>query len=78
MTIKIWDFPHGARGETDKQGDDTFLAGPSLTLADIAISTSLVVATGALGKVLPASLVAYQERLQALPTYQRAKEKQQR
>jgi hypothetical protein len=32
----------------------------------------------ALGKVLPVPFVAYQERLQALPAYQRAKEKLQR
>lgn len=62
----------------DQLGDNAYLAGPSLTLADIAISTSLAVATGALGKALPARLSAYQERLQALPTYRRAKEKQQR
>ncbi|NOT42800.1 MAG: glutathione S-transferase family protein [Alphaproteobacteria bacterium] len=59
-------------------GDRPYLVGSSLTLADIAISTSLGVWVGALGRVLPPSLAAYQERLHALPTYQRARDKQQR
>jgi glutathione S-transferase len=59
-------------------GANKFLVGNSLTLADIAISTSLGIAVGALGKVLPPPLAAYQAQLQALPTYQRAREKQQR
>jgi glutathione S-transferase len=59
-------------------GGNKFLVGNSLTLADIAISTSLGIAVGGLGKTLPAPLAAYQEDLHALPTYQRAREKQQR
>ncbi|MFM9864006.1 MAG: glutathione S-transferase family protein [Micropepsaceae bacterium] len=59
-------------------GDRAYLVGPSLTLADIAISTSLGIWVGALGRTLPPPLAAYQERLHALPTYQRARDKQQR
>lgn len=56
-------------------GDRDYLAGPGLTLADIAISTSLGIWAGGLGNTLPEPLAAYQARLQALPTYQRAKQK---
>ena len=55
----------------------SFLVGSGLTLADISVSTTLAIWTAALGKVLPPPLAAYQERLQALPTYQRARAKQQ-
>lgn len=59
-------------------GDRPYLVGSSLTLADISVITALGIAVGALGKVLPAPLAAYRDRLQALPTYQRARDKQQR
>ena len=59
-------------------GDRAYLVGPGLTLADLCVSTSLAIWVGALGKTLPAPLAAYQERLQALPAYQRAKAKQKR
>lgn len=59
-------------------GDKPYLVGSGLTLADMAISTGLGIWVGALGKVLPPPLVAYQDRLRASPAYQRARDKQQR
>jgi glutathione S-transferase len=59
-------------------GDREYLVGSGLTLADIAISTSLGVWAGALGRELPAPIAAYRDRLHARPTYQRARDKQQR
>jgi glutathione S-transferase len=53
-------------------GDAPFLAGSQFTLADIAMSTSLGILRGALGKTLPDKLVSYRERLAARPAYQRA------
>lgn len=53
-------------------GEQKFLAGNELTLADIAVSTALGMWTGALGKALSDKLVAYRERLAARPAYQRA------
>jgi glutathione S-transferase len=49
-----------------------FLVGDALTLADIAVTTSLGVYKGALGKALPDELVAYRARLAERPAYQRA------
>ncbi|BCW88495.1 hypothetical protein sos41_16360 [Alphaproteobacteria bacterium SO-S41] len=57
-------------------GDKPFLVGDELTLADIAIGTALGMWQGALGKVIPAPLDAYRERLRARPAYQRAMAKQ--
>ncbi len=56
----------------DLLGTGPFLAGPQLTLADIAVTTALGIWRGALGKTLPDTLVAYRERLAARPAYQRA------
>jgi glutathione S-transferase len=56
----------------DLLGSNTFLAGTSLTLADISVSTALGIWRGALGGSLPDSLAAYQERMAARPAYQRA------
>jgi glutathione S-transferase len=60
----------------DVLGDKPYLVGPSITLADIAISTAMGVYRGALDKALSPKLSAYQDRLQARPAYQRAKAKQ--
>jgi glutathione S-transferase len=59
----------------DILGADPFLAGPDLTLGDISVSTALGIWRGALGKTLPDSLAAYQERVAARPAYQRAKDR---
>ena len=58
-------------------GERRFLVGDDLTLADIAIGTSLGIWRGALGKSLPDRLSAYQADLAARPTYQRARERTQ-
>ena len=58
-------------------GDSRFLVGDDLTLADIAIGTTLSVWRGALGKSLPDRLAAYQAGLAARPAYQRARERTQ-
>ncbi|AUX46435.1 glutathione S-transferase [Sorangium cellulosum] len=50
-----------------------FIAGDDLTLADISMSTALGIWRGALGKTLPDSLAAYQQRMAARPAYQRAR-----
>lgn len=55
-------------------GDEPYLAGAELTLADICVSTTLGIWRGALGKSLPDALVTYRERLAARPAYQRARE----
>jgi len=60
----------------DLLGENQFLAGHDLTLADISISTALGIWKGALGKSIPERLVAYRERLSARPAYQRALKKQ--
>jgi len=57
-------------------GEQRYLAGDELTLADIAIGTSLGVYKGALGKDLPAKLVTYRERLAERPAYARATQAQ--
>lgn len=54
-------------------GDQPYLVGADLTLADLAIATGLGMWTGALGHSLPDSLTAYRERLAARPAYQRAR-----
>ncbi|MGH6692430.1 MAG: glutathione S-transferase family protein [Gammaproteobacteria bacterium] len=59
----------------DALGDRPFLAGATFSLADIAISTAFGIWRGALGKTLPDSLAAYQERVAARPAYQRARER---
>lgn len=53
-------------------GSQPFLAGDALTLADIAIATSLGLWKGALGKALPEVLVAYRERIGEREAYRRA------
>jgi glutathione S-transferase len=52
-------------------GND-YLAGNGLTLADIAISTSLGMWSGALGKPVPEDLAKWRARLSERPAYQRA------
>jgi len=54
-------------------GANAYLAGDALTLADISISTALDMWKGALGKPIPESLTAWRERVQARPSYQRAR-----
>lgn len=54
-------------------GDNPYLAGDALTLADISVSTALGIWHGALGHALPDTLTAYRERLAARPAYQRAR-----
>jgi glutathione S-transferase len=54
-------------------GDQPFLLGDRFTLADICVSTSLVMWTGALGHPLPDTLAAYQQRLATRPAYERAR-----
>mgnify|MGYP001248735845 CR=1 FL=1 len=61
---------------SDMLGERDFLVGDELTLADICVSTALGIWRGALDKVLPERLSAYQQRLQARPAYQRASAKQ--
>jgi len=56
----------------DILGDNPFLAGAHFTLADIAMSTTLGLWKGALGKSLPVKLLAYRERLAKRPAYERA------
>ncbi len=53
-------------------GDAEFLAGGRLTLADISVSTALGMWRGALGKTLSPRLAAYQDRLHALASHERA------
>jgi glutathione S-transferase len=53
-------------------GEDRYLAGTDLTLADISVGSMLGMWTGTLGHALPDRLVAYRERLASRPAYQRA------
>lgn len=53
-------------------GDREFLVGDGLTLADIAISTTLGLWAGALGKPVPSALAGHRERMAARPGYQKA------
>lgn len=57
-------------------GENQFLAGNDLTLADISIGTALGIWKGALGKAIPDTLAAYRDRLAARPAYQRAVNRQ--
>jgi len=57
----------------DLLGDREFFVGDGLTLADIAVSTSLGMWAGALGKEIPPGLAAHRERMMARAAYQRAK-----
>jgi glutathione S-transferase len=54
-------------------GDGAFFVGDHLTLADIAISTSLGMWQGALGKDIPPKLAAHRERMAARPAYETAR-----
>jgi len=53
-------------------GEAAFFVGGDLTLADIAISTTLGMWEGALGHEIPAPLAAHRERMMARPAYGRA------
>jgi len=50
-----------------------YFVGDGLTLADIAISTSLGMWDGALGKPVPGKLAAHRERMMQRPAYQKAR-----
>jgi glutathione S-transferase len=54
-------------------GDAEFFVGDDLTLADIAISTSLGMWEGALGNEIPPPLSLHRDRMMARPAYERAK-----
>ncbi len=56
----------------DALGDREFLVGPSLTLADISVSTALRIWSRGVGQDLPATLQAYCERLSNRPACKRA------
>ena len=56
----------------EKLGDRAFLVGDDLTLADIALSTTLGIWKGALNGEIPDRLVAWRDRLAARPAHQRA------
>jgi len=53
-------------------GEGAYLVGDGLTLADIAVSTSLGMWQGALGLEVPPKLAAHRTRMQARPAYQKA------
>ncbi len=53
-------------------GDNEFLAGKHLTLADISIATAFGMWKGALSKTTPDTISAWRDRLAARPGYQRA------
>ena len=53
-------------------GENAYLVGSGLTLADICVETSLQIWQGALAGAIPDNLAAYRDRLKALETYQRA------
>lgn len=53
-------------------GDRNYLVGNELTLADIAISTSLGMWQGALGKDIPTGLAHHLARMQDRPAYRKA------
>jgi glutathione S-transferase len=57
-------------------GDRPYLAGERFTLADISVSTALDMWTGGLGKTVPDALLAWRERVQARPAYERARKTQ--
>jgi len=56
----------------ERLGENPFLVGPSLTLADLSVACALGIWRGGLDGALPDRLVAYRERLAARPAYQRA------
>jgi glutathione S-transferase len=56
----------------DQLGDRDFLVGDDLTLADIALGTTLGIWRGALNGAIPDTLAAWRERLAARPAYGRA------
>jgi len=56
-------------------GDADFFVGDDLTLADIAVSTTLGMWKGALDKEIPGPLSAHRDRMMARPAYERAREK---
>lgn len=56
----------------DQLGDRAFLVGDDLTLADIALSTTLGIWKGALNGAIPDRLAAWRDRLAARPACQRA------
>jgi glutathione S-transferase len=56
-------------------GDADYFVGDDLTLADIAVSTTLGMWQGALGHEIPAPLAAHRDRMMARPGYERAKTK---
>ncbi len=60
---------------TDVLGDQPFLAGDHLTVADIANVTALGMWRGALDGALPANLAAWRDRLTQTPTYERARQR---
>jgi glutathione S-transferase len=53
-------------------GEQEFLAGTQLTLADISVAPALGLCHGVLSLTLPGKLDAYQQRMQARPAWQRA------
>ena len=57
---------------SDMLGDNQFLVGSQLTLADISVSCMLGIWCGVFGRPLPDNLTGYRERLTARPAYQRA------
>lgn len=54
-------------------GDHAFFVGDDLTLADIAVSTTLGMWQGALGQQIPPTLGLHRDRMMARPAYERAK-----
>ena len=59
----------------DMLGTGPFLAGANFTLADISVSTALIMWQRALGQALPDKLISYQERMEARPALQRAQKR---
>jgi glutathione S-transferase len=55
-------------------GKGDYFVGGGLTLADIAVSTSLGMWQGALGKAIPPKLAAHREWMMGRPAYQRARD----
>jgi glutathione S-transferase len=55
-------------------GDQLYLAGNDVTLADISVTTAFGMWKGALGKSISDKILAYRERLAARPAYQRAQQ----
>ncbi|MBU1378603.1 MAG: glutathione S-transferase family protein [Alphaproteobacteria bacterium] len=53
-------------------GEAAYFVGDDLTLADIAVSTTLGMWQGALGHDIPAPLAAHRDRMMARPAYERA------